>query len=105
MAVVAIIGLLAMIGVPGFVKAREIARKNICISNLRILYHVMEEYMLETKTPNGATLSAKDLPLVGADGYIKDIPRCPYNSLTYGTLTTGQKPVCPNAADCPDHKL
>ena len=103
--VVAIIGLLTAIAIPDFIKSREVARKNICISNLRILYHALEEYMIDMDINYGITVSATGEPLVGPTGYIKEIPRCKYNNQTYGTLTTGYKPVCPNESVCPDHKL
>ena len=37
MIVVAIIGLLAGIAIPNFIKARETARKSTCINNLRLI--------------------------------------------------------------------
>ncbi|HEX7631870.1 MAG TPA: prepilin-type N-terminal cleavage/methylation domain-containing protein, partial [Lacunisphaera sp.] len=37
MIVVAIIGLLAAIAIPNFVKARQTAQTNACINNLRII--------------------------------------------------------------------
>jgi len=47
MIVVAIIGLLAAIAIPNFVKARETARKNTCINNLRLIDGAKQTYALE----------------------------------------------------------
>lgn len=105
MIVVAIIGLLAAIAIPNFLKAREQARKNICVSNMRTLYHALEEYMIDENQATGLTTNATGSPLVGATLYVKDIPRCPYNNATYPTLTTGVKPVCPNSGTTTTHTL
>ena len=96
MIVVAIIGLLAAIAIPNFIKARNQARKNICISNMRTLYHACEEYMIDTNTDSG-TVATNALPLVGATGYVKDTPVCPSDGAEYGTLTLGTAPTCPGS--------
>jgi prepilin-type N-terminal cleavage/methylation domain-containing protein len=49
MIVVAIIGLLAAIAIPNFVKARESARKNSCINNLRLIDGAKQTWALESK--------------------------------------------------------
>lgn len=56
MIVVAIIGLLAAIAVPAFMKARQSARRSACVNNLRILDSskqtwALEEGGRETDTP------------------------------------------------------
>ncbi|HEY9172626.1 MAG TPA: prepilin-type N-terminal cleavage/methylation domain-containing protein, partial [Verrucomicrobiae bacterium] len=47
MIVVAIIGLLAAIAIPNFVKARETSRTNACISNLRQIDGAKQQWALE----------------------------------------------------------
>src|SRR5213078_609354 len=47
MIVVAIIGLLAGIAIPNFIKARETARKNACINNLRLIDAAIQQWALE----------------------------------------------------------
>src|SRR6201988_5316783 len=47
MIVVAIIGLLAAIAIPNFIKARTTAQKNACISNLRQIDGAKEQWALE----------------------------------------------------------
>jgi prepilin-type N-terminal cleavage/methylation domain-containing protein len=53
MIVVAIIGLLAAIAIPNFVKARTTAQKNACINNLRQIDGAIQTFALENK--KGAT--------------------------------------------------
>jgi prepilin-type N-terminal cleavage/methylation domain-containing protein len=93
MIVVAIIGLLAAIAIPNFVKARTTAQKNSCINNLRQIDGAKEQWALETRQADGA---ASDDAAV--NGYIKGgAPRCPSaaaaaTSYTYGNL--GANPLC-----------
>ena len=49
MIVVAIIGLLAAIAIPNFVKARTTAQKNACINNLRQIDGAIQTFALEAK--------------------------------------------------------
>ena len=55
MIVVAIIGLLAAIAIPNFVKARTTAQKNACINNLRQIDGAKQQWALETKQLSTAT--------------------------------------------------
>ena len=55
MIVVAIIGLLAAIAIPNFVKAREVARRNTCINNLRLLDGAKQTWALESKAAPTST--------------------------------------------------
>lgn len=43
MIVIAIIGLLAVIAVPNFLKARLTAQKNTCVANLRLIDSTVEQ--------------------------------------------------------------
>ena len=58
MIVVAIIGLLAAIAIPSFMKARTTSQKNACINNLRQIESGKEQWALETKQATGATAEA-----------------------------------------------
>ena len=49
MIVVAIIGLLAAIAIPNFVKARTTAQKNSCIANLKQIDGAVQQWALENK--------------------------------------------------------
>ena len=58
MIVVAIIGLLAAIAIPNFIKARATSQQNACINNLRQIDGAINEWALETGQSNGATVPA-----------------------------------------------
>ena len=104
MIVVAIIGLLAAIAIPNFIKARKTARKNICISNLRTIYHAMEEYMIDNNL--ASALAVDTTQLYGDANYIKVKPVCPeMTGSDYANLNTGSKPSCPYTGTSSDHVL
>src|ERR1043165_3025687 len=58
MIVVAIIGLLAAIAIPNFVKARENAQLNSIFNNLRILEGAKDQWALENKQGTGAAVAS-----------------------------------------------
>ncbi len=47
MIVVAILGLLVALGVPGYVKSRNIARANACLTNLRMIENAADQYRID----------------------------------------------------------
>ena len=51
MIVVAIIGLLAAIAIPNFIKARTTSQMNACINNLRQIDGAEQQWALELKQP------------------------------------------------------
>jgi prepilin-type N-terminal cleavage/methylation domain-containing protein len=61
MIVVAIIGLLAAIAIPNFVRARESAQLNSVANNLRILEGAKEQYALENKLGTGDPVTLANL--------------------------------------------
>src|SRR5947207_11180310 len=75
MIVVAIIGLLAAIAVPNFVKARTASQKNGCIANLKQIDGAKATWALETKALSSATPGNTDL--FGITSYIRIKPPCP----------------------------
>src|SRR5712691_1457637 len=75
MIVVAIIGLLAAIAIPNFVKARTLSQTNACINNLRKIDGAKATWALEKKKTNADTPTTGDL--YGATLYIRDEPTCP----------------------------
>ena len=98
MIVVAIIGLLAAIAVPSFLKARDTARRTSCINNLRQIDGAKDQYAIEY---GGVSTSVFSEAQVGE--YIKDMAKCfcPVQvstartftiSYTIGPLTSD--PVC-----------
>jgi|SRR5215469_11373000 len=69
MIVVAIIGLLAAIAIPNFVKARENARRNTCINNLRLLDGAKQTWALESKALATSTPAEQSVtPYLGHPG-------------------------------------
>lgn len=54
MIVVAIIGLLIAIALPNFIKAREQARKNLCLNAQRLLTHGAEQAKIELNLADDA---------------------------------------------------
>jgi prepilin-type N-terminal cleavage/methylation domain-containing protein len=93
MIVVAIIGLLASIAVPNFVKARTTAQMNACISNLRQIDGAIQQWALDTKQADTASVTPADvLP------YLKNAVVCPAGGKTfadsYGLSTVQARPTC-----------
>lgn len=66
MIVVAIIGLLAAIAIPNFIKARSTAQAKICINNIRQIELAKDQWALDNNKGTGDTPVATDL-----GGYIK----------------------------------
>jgi prepilin-type N-terminal cleavage/methylation domain-containing protein len=90
MIVVAIIGLLAAIAIPNFVRARTTAQKNACINNLRQIDGAKEQWALEQKKAPGATVNDADIT-----PYIKGnaMPLCPAGG-TYTVNVVDTAPAC-----------
>ena len=61
MIVVAIIGLLAAIAIPNFVKAREQAQLNSIVNNLRITEGAKDQWALENKQGTGSAVVSTDI--------------------------------------------
>ena len=66
---IAVIGLLAAIAVPNFVRAREAAQSNACVLNLRNIDGAKRTWALESRKPESAVPTEGDL--FGADKYMK----------------------------------
>ena len=91
MFVVLIIGLLAAIAIPNFVKARTNSQRSACIANLRQIEGAKHEWALETK--KGSTDLPVQTDLYGTDKYIREEPTCP-GSGTYTINIVITKPTC-----------
>ena len=94
MIVVAIIGLLAAIAIPNFVKARATSQANACINNLRQIDAAANQFALEQHKTSGATINFPD----DLTPYIKlnsgnAIPGCPAGG-TYSDANVGVNPTC-----------
>lgn len=100
MIVVAIIGLLAAIAIPNFVRARSKAQQNTCINNLRQIDGAKQQWALETRQQSDATPTANDIaPYLGRAGSVASIV-CPAggSDATFDTSYTinavNTAPVC-----------
>jgi prepilin-type N-terminal cleavage/methylation domain-containing protein len=94
MIVVAIIGLLAAIAIPNFVKARATSQANACINNLRQIDAAANQFALEAKLTTGASISfPNDLTPYLKLNASTSIPPCPAGG-TYADATVGSSPSC-----------
>ncbi len=95
MIVVAIIGLLAAIAIPNFVRARQTSQMNACINNLRQIDGAKQQWALETKQATNAAPVFTDISV-----YLKSAVLCPSggNSATFSSSYTindvSTKPQC-----------
>ena len=92
--VVTIIGLLAMIATPYFLKNRDIADKNVCISNLRLIAAAKAVWAQEKN--KGNTDVPVDDDLFGATNYVRTKPACPGGGIDYmlNIGPVGVEPAC-----------
>jgi prepilin-type N-terminal cleavage/methylation domain-containing protein len=94
MIVVAIIGLLAAIAIPNFVKARATSQANACINNLRQIDAAANQFALENGKKNADVIAMNS----DLTPYIKlnsagSIPGCPAGG-TYTEAAVGTAPTC-----------
>jgi prepilin-type N-terminal cleavage/methylation domain-containing protein len=105
MIVVAIIGLLAAIAIPNFVKARATSQANACINNLRQLDAAANQFALEKgkKTGDAITLTTDLTPYIKLNS-ANSLPACPAGG-TYALASVGTNPTCTLSTLTPAHKL
>ncbi|MCK4851718.1 MAG: prepilin-type N-terminal cleavage/methylation domain-containing protein [Candidatus Omnitrophica bacterium] len=87
MIVVAIIGLLAAVAIPNFMRARDTAQKNACIANLKQVDGAKTLWSLDS----GGTGTPSWTDLVTA--YIKKTPSCPTGA-SYNINALDADPTC-----------
>jgi prepilin-type N-terminal cleavage/methylation domain-containing protein len=85
MIVVAIIGLLAAIAIPNFVKARESSQLNAIFNNLRIIEGAKDQWAMENKKGSGDTVGS----IVTISDFLKGGTVKPVVGETYDTTTVG----------------
>src|SRR5205807_9694114 len=105
MIVVAIIGLLAAIAIPNFVKARTTSQANACINNLRQYDGAVQQYALENKRDSSSTYTMALL-----QPYIKltsaaNLPSCPANGTYSPGASVTNAPTCSLSSAAPPHVL
>jgi type II secretory pathway pseudopilin PulG len=105
MIVVAIIGLLAAIAIPNFVKARTTSQANACINNLRQYDGAVQQYALENRQSSTATYSLSLLkPYIKLDSN-QNLPSCPANGGYTAGGTVTNPPTCTLSTATPAHRL
>ena len=85
MIVVAIIGLLAALAIPNFIKARNRSRDSICVNNMKVIASAVEQVAMEENLALAgagvlawnAAAAAGTYGLTGATAYLKVAPVCP----------------------------
>jgi len=98
MIVVSIIGLLAALAIPAFIKARTRSVTTGCINNLRLIDDAKAQWALETHKDSAAV--PVDADLFGVGLYIKAKPTCRGGG-QYDLRTVGETTLC----DQPGHEL
>jgi prepilin-type N-terminal cleavage/methylation domain-containing protein len=95
MIVVAIIGLLAAMAIPNFIKARNTSQMNVCINNLREIDAVTQQWALEEKKSSTSPAIGNETEIYG---YLKGnkVPVCPAsgNYTLAATVGTVSGPTC-----------
>jgi prepilin-type N-terminal cleavage/methylation domain-containing protein len=94
MVISAIVGIMAMIAVPNFIKARVTAQQKMCIKNLHSLSETKQQWGFENKRPATAIPTPAQLQVY----YGKSrMPVCPSQG-TYSLRALNREPVCNRAA-------
>jgi len=93
MIVVAIIGLLAAIAIPNFIKARATSQQTACLNNLRPFDAAIDMWALGTGQSTGAPI---DVAAALSSNYLKmninnSVPACPASG-TYSVGNVGDAP-------------
>jgi prepilin-type N-terminal cleavage/methylation domain-containing protein len=100
MIVVAIIGLLAAIAIPNFLKARATSQQNACINNLRQIYAATQQWAMETGQAASATPTAVSItPYLGHGAGTLTAVVCPLDpakafASSYTMTTVDASPTC-----------
>ena len=89
MIVVAIIGLLAVIAIPNFVRARTTAQTNACINNMRQIDSGKQQWAIENNEVGTATPSSAQVGVYIRGGF----PSCPAKG-TYTINNVDTPPSC-----------
>jgi prepilin-type N-terminal cleavage/methylation domain-containing protein len=94
MIVVGIIGLIAAIAIPNFIRYRTASRRSVCIANLKQLQDAKITWAMEKGKKGTDTPVESDL--VGSNNYLRDKPYCPGGGADYLTTigTVDQRTSC-----------
>jgi len=102
MIVVSIIGLLAAVSIPNYVKTREVSHRRACMSNLKQLEGAVQNWALETRQNSGTPINSD--ALFGPTNYIRRIIVCPANGSPYNYFRVGDpRHVTCALSDAPEY--
>ena len=104
MIVVAIIGLLAAIAIPSFVKARDTARKNTCINNLRQIDSAKEQLAMAANLATNTAFGSGEFTEANVSEYIRGGLASATNCPAGGTVTIENIGVAPTCTE-DEHEL
>lgn len=101
MIMVAIVGLLMAIAIPNFARARTQTQKNICVSHLREIDSIKQQWALELGKSEADDPPGEDdlMPYFRGNRW----PQCPSRG-EYTIGTVGEAPTC-SLGDTLGHKL
>jgi prepilin-type N-terminal cleavage/methylation domain-containing protein len=93
MITVLLIGLLAVIAIPNFLRSRTTAQTNVCISNLRTIDYAIQQWALEQKKAANTPVQFSDI-----SSYLKNTIVCPSGggnfADSYLISSVGVEPSC-----------
>ena len=100
MIVVGIVGMLAAISIPNFIRARTRSQTSVCVNNLRQIEQAKQTWAMEMRQPSGAVPQQSDLdPYMGRAGSANGV-LCPSGGAG-ATFTTSYTLNCvTNKATC-----
>lgn len=93
MFIVLIIGLLASLAIPGFVRNRQASQAAVCRDNLRLINAAVQQYMLENGVTNVPALTDPELTIYFQSGSTPT--NCPTGAIYLAPTTGFDPPTCP----------
>ena len=81
--VVGIIGVMAAIAVPHYMRYRMSSQRSVCVANIRQMQNAKVQWAFEKGQPFTATPLESDL--IGPTNYLRDKPYCPSGGSDYIT--------------------
>lgn len=99
MIVVAIIGLLAAIAIPNFLRARSTSQQDACIANLHEIDAAIQRWALENGAGPTTPVTASDIQPYMGRGTAGTLPWCPLDTThsfgaSYKLVDPSEPPVC-----------
>ena len=99
MIVVAIIGLLAAIAIPNFLRARSTSQQDACINNLRQIDAAIQQWALESGASGTTPVTSDEIQPYMGRGSGGTLPWCPLDSsktfsASYTIANASVAPVC-----------